>query len=533
MTLSKKMLRLRHQGHSLTAIAEALSCSPSTVSKYLNRLAAANIDWAAAKDIPDDELEKIAVPGRRLVSLYAEPDYEQVFFQTRGSHGCTLREAHRQYVAGISPESGLKPITYQGFCKGYSRYTNQMPQRLQDCSTCFARAPAQTVEIDYSGGGHGVGVTDPVTLKFREAQVFVAVLPYSNLLFAFATEGQKRDDWLDAIIEMYGYLGGVPDYIDLDNSTSLVTRADKYAPKVCSEFASLCSHYGAEPFPVRPGRPKDKAHVENGVGICQRQILSRLAEMKFFSLDEINRQLREKCDELNNRPFSNRREESRRSIFEAEEKDLLNPLPPTPWEKSMITKILKARKDGCIRYLDHRYSVPGKVVGSQVRVQVFPRRMRLQVFTMDGTFLTEHALRSGDGGKSVKPEHMSAAARYSAMGAAERLEWLSACGEAAARLAKLSVSGIAERKASKLLAGYQSQAKRLGKQKFDEVCAEALADHVCRYEDALKYFNKDSLEQVRQRRLRSGAKLDIPQQGGNIRGAAAYGGHSGNEGEGK
>ena len=65
----------------------------------------------------------------------------------------------------------------------------------------------------------------------------------------------------------------------------------------------------------------------------QRAVIAPLRDIKFFSLDELNRNVRNKLDVLNNQPFQ-KKEGSRRSVFEEEEKALLIPLPPTSFELS-------------------------------------------------------------------------------------------------------------------------------------------------------------------------------------------------------
>lgn len=75
---------------------------------------------------------------------------------------------------------------------------------------------------------------------------------------------------------MLEYFGAVPEYIFLDNSTSLVTRADLYEPQYCAEFKGFADYYGFSPLAVRPVKPRDKAAVEGAVGLVQRRITNLL-----------------------------------------------------------------------------------------------------------------------------------------------------------------------------------------------------------------------------------------------------------------
>lgn len=92
-----------------------------------------------------------------------------------------------------------------------------------------------------------------------------------------------------------------------------------------------------------------------------------------YDLDDLNRQIRKRLDELNDKPFRGRGiTDSRRSRFEQEERCNLTPLPRLPFEPGQW-KVLVADKAHCIRISSdggHRYSVPAEYVGKKVVVRV-------------------------------------------------------------------------------------------------------------------------------------------------------------------
>src|SRR5260370_8328439 len=75
--------------------------------------------------------------------------------------------------------------------------------------------------------------------------------------------------------------------------------------------------------------PTTKA--ENAVRLVEMWVLAPLRHGQFFSLAEANAALAEKIEEWYNRPFAPPREGSRRSLFEAIERDKLKPLPAAPF----------------------------------------------------------------------------------------------------------------------------------------------------------------------------------------------------------
>ena len=72
----------------------------------------------------------------------------------------------------------------------------------------------ETLEVDYAG----MRLTVVELGKPREAQIFVACLPCSQLVYVKATWTQGQEDWLGAHVRALDYIGGcpeklVPDYV--------------------------------------------------------------------------------------------------------------------------------------------------------------------------------------------------------------------------------------------------------------------------------------------------------------------------------
>ena len=86
----------------------------------------------------------------------------------------------------------------------------------------------ESVQVDYAG--------DTVTVMdggiARQAQLFVACLPCSGLIYAEATWTQGRSDWLSSHIRLFAFLGGVPARVTIDNLKVGVTHASFYDPVI-------------------------------------------------------------------------------------------------------------------------------------------------------------------------------------------------------------------------------------------------------------------------------------------------------------
>lgn len=65
-----------------------------------------------------------------------------------------------------------------------------------DVTARLEHVPGDKVFIDWTGDCPHL--TDPAAGRRMKAQVFVAVLPYSGLIFARATPDQRMASWLEA-----------------------------------------------------------------------------------------------------------------------------------------------------------------------------------------------------------------------------------------------------------------------------------------------------------------------------------------------
>jgi hypothetical protein len=142
----------------------------------------------------------------------------------------------------------------------------------------------------------------------REAQIFVACLPCSQLIYAEASWTQGHEDWLGAHVRALGCIGGCPEKLIPDNLKSGVTDPSYYDPVLNRSYHELARHYDIAIVPARVRRPRDKSSVESGVKQVERWVLAPLRHRRFFSLDEANVAITEQIEAFNNRPFSPPRE---------------------------------------------------------------------------------------------------------------------------------------------------------------------------------------------------------------------------------
>ena len=94
-----------------------------------------------------------------------------------------------------------------------------------DVTARLEHVPGDKVSGDWTGDCPHL--TDPVTGRRMKAQVFVAVLPYSGLIFAQATPDQRMASWLEAHRNMLEWFEGVPNMLVPDQCATAVDRTPR------------------------------------------------------------------------------------------------------------------------------------------------------------------------------------------------------------------------------------------------------------------------------------------------------------------
>ena len=170
-------------------------------------------------------------------------------------------------------------------------------------------------------------MTDPVTGAQARVYLFVATLPFSRYAFVEPTVDMRQDTWLRAHVAMFEWLNGSVPRIVPDNLKTGVIKHPAEGEVVLNDaYRELAGHYSAAVLPGRVRKPKDKASVENTVASVATWVIASLRDRQFASQAELRAAVYDRVDAFNQEPFQ-KRQGSRSSVFAAEEKPLLRPLP--------------------------------------------------------------------------------------------------------------------------------------------------------------------------------------------------------------
>jgi len=500
----KEVLRLASQGHSDRTIARSVDIGRSTVRRYRSRAAEVGLEWPAVSELAESELRARLFPAPQ-VDVGARPVPEWTHVHTELSRkGVTLELLWLEYRS-IHADG----YQYSRFCDLYRQWRGGLDIVLR-----HEHRGGEKLFVDYAG--HTAPVADGKTGEIREAQIFVGALGASNFTYAEATWTQSLVDWTSSHVRMFEYIGGVPGALVPDNLAAGVKRACRYDPDINPTYQDLATHYGTTVLPARPREPRDKAKVETSVQIVERWVLAPLRNHTFFSLGDLNREIRRLLEALNDRPFQ-KLEGTRRSVFEAVDRPALGPLPSTRYAFAE-RKSARVNIDYHVAVNGHLYSVPYQLIREQVEVRIAAQTV--EIFH-DGRRIAAHVRGHRNGAFTTDAGHRPKAH-------SEHLEWTPSriirWAEKSGPHTAAAVTHILQDRPHpehgyRACLGILRLGKRYSTERLEAACQRALNIRGISYRSIASIL-KNGLDRLEGEVAQ--VSLDLPQNHENVRGSTYY-----------
>lgn len=359
----RQLFSFLSKGYSISSTARLTGIARNTIKGYKRRVEGKGLTFDHILALDDDALvhilqdekggEHVQTEQSRLEDLQSRMEY---FVEELRRRGVTMQLLWEEYREDTPEGYG-----YTQFCEHLSRY-----KKVHGAVMYFTHRPAEQLLVDFAGDK--LHYVNRATGELIKCEVLVCVLPYSNHTYVEALRSQQQEHFVKGLSNALYYYGGVPQSIKTDNMRTVVTRASRYEPVFTEAMEYFGRHYDCTVMATRVRKPRDKASVENAVGVAYKRIYAPLRNEVFYSLEELNAAIRIQLHE-HNAHFFKRKNYSRNMIFEAEEKGLLKPLPDQPYEIRHITTAKVQKNYHVILGEDfHQYSVPYTLIGKQLKI---------------------------------------------------------------------------------------------------------------------------------------------------------------------
>jgi Transposase and inactivated derivatives len=457
----RQVLRCCAQGKGTKSMSGMLNLSRNTIKKYLQKFRTLDLSYQEVLALSDSELSKLfnGQPSDAPVSR-RQSELEKLlpsYCKRLKRKGVTRKMLHEEYLE-LHPD-GLARSRFNDYIRGYEQHSR--------CIMHLEHKAGDKVFIDFAGSKQSL--VDVSTGEVISVEVFVAILPCSQLTYVEAVPSQKKEDLIAACEHALFYFEGVPQVIVPDNLKSAVTKSSKYEAIINDDFACFAEHYGCTVIPARAYKPRDKALVEGAVKLIYRSIYTRLEGRVFHDLESLNTAIGVALEVHNNTPFSGRNY-SRRDQFEEIERTSLSTLNPIRYEQKKQS-VVTVMKNGHIKLSDdhHYYSVPCKYIGSKVKllynssfVEVYYRYEKI----------AEHPRDYSPYRYTTVTEHLSSHHRYRTDWCAEKFIAQASIihPEVASFITKVIESKTHPEQAYKTCSGILSFARRVGAKRLINAC---------------------------------------------------------------
>jgi transposase len=225
--------------------------------------------------------------------------------------------------------------------------------------------------------------------------VFCAVLAWCRVRFVRFAADERAETMLAECLEV---LGGVPGKVLADRMGCLTGGVAANVVVPAPEYLRFAAHYGFRPDFCEAADPESKGIVENLVGYAKSDLV--VPQAPFTGLVAANAQAAAWCTEVNGVTHSEIcAVPAERLVIERE---LLAPLPSLrAGTARQVTR--KVDRLSCVRFASARYSVPVRLIGTEVGVRTDDGRL-LVIVTATGQVVAEHVLVA-PGEASVRDEH--------------------------------------------------------------------------------------------------------------------------------
>lgn len=327
-------------------------------------------------------------------SDYQQPNYEWVAQQMNNRKNMTLVYLWNRYKKDCEAKE-VKPYQYRQFCERYAKWCGENYSTIHMQSVI-----GQKMEVDFAG--KTFNLINRLTGEISSIVVFVAVLPYSQYIYAEGMTSTTEPHWIEVNNHALTYFGGVPAIVVCDNcKQAVITNRDWIDPDLNKDYAEWAEHNNTVILPAKVQKPKYKSNVENAVGILEKGLFHDLEEHRYFSLERFNQDLWKKVDELNRENFK-KKDYSRYDLWEEERHELM-PLPSVQYQY-MERRTAKVSGDFHVRFDNAYYSVDKAFLHKSVMIAASADTVN--IYSLRGELIVSWRRASHRGEWLTDPKHL-------------------------------------------------------------------------------------------------------------------------------
>ena len=481
MSKVRNIIKLYSRGIGKKNIAERLSLSKNTVKTYVKKFLKLGRPINELLDMSDQDLNNLFNPPtqpNKPMRLEKLQEFFPLMEKKLRRRGTTVGMLYREFKQNNPDTYGETSFYYY-----YGLWRKKISPSMH-----IEHKVGDKVYVDYAG--EKLSYVDEDTGEVKQAEVFVAILGWSQYAYVEAMKDQTLEEFIAACENALHYFGGVPLAIVPDNLKSAVFKASNYEPQLNMNFKAFGDHYGTTILPTRSRKPKDKAHVENMVKIAYQRIYTQLDEKKILSLKELNAEMHKHLAVHNDTKLTGK--ETSRTDQWIVERPSLQSLPQKRYEMRNMKQVT-VMKNGHVYLTEdqHYYSVPYQLITKKLQMQYSRSTVNLY---LNYEVIASHPRVRSPHNYSTIAEHLSPNHKY-------LTEWnpdfFIERAKAIDPIVEIYISEVLAKRehpeqAYKSCNGILSFAKRAGEQRLINACKRA---------HEIGYYNYKIIEEILRQNL--------------------------------
>ena len=354
----REIRRLRLDGVSQRQIAAQLHISRNTVKKYWD---GDTVPWERK-----EYSREASVLTPEVVAFVRSCLEEDTHCRSKKQHHTAKRIYDR-----LVDECG-----FTGGETTVRRLVSQLKEKTQEPFVPLAFPAGDAIQIDWGEATVYIGGNKLVV------NLFCARLCYSDAPMVIAYRRQNEESFLEAIVRVFEYFGGVPRRVIFDNARVAVKDGFGAHAKKQAGYTALAAHYGFEAIFCNPASGNEKGLVEGLVGYIRRNVCVPIPKAE--TLEQLNEMLLEKCRKYLKHHIRGKEADVGTML----QKDQLH-LYPLPGYSFDPCKRAAGRVDrfSTVRYDTNNYSVPVAYCGREVAIKAGPEWLTIYY---EGQCIAQH-----------------------------------------------------------------------------------------------------------------------------------------------
>ncbi|MBN2861526.1 MAG: IS21 family transposase, partial [Bacteroidales bacterium] len=210
MTKMREIIRLHElKDLSIRQISKLTNVSRPVVSQTISEITVKELNYRQISELSDSNLKEILSTKKTVISKASDlkERFSEYAIELKKT-GVTLQVLWEEYIR--ENPAGLK---YSQFCHHFQKW--KQDERI---SMHIDHKAGDQIMVDYTG--KKMELVSRETGEIKKVEIFVAILPASQLTYVEASFSQNQESFLRSTERAIRYCGGVPSAIVPDNLKS-------------------------------------------------------------------------------------------------------------------------------------------------------------------------------------------------------------------------------------------------------------------------------------------------------------------------